>query len=161
MYREVNQLYVILKGLILFIYFWPRCMWDPSSPTRDGTHTPCAGRAELSPLDHQGSPLKKPQFRVRCSWNRGLDATHSCTSYICVSLLLCSHQVVSDSLLPHLLQPASKSVRFPRQEHLSGLPCSSPGDLPNPGTEPESPALASRFFTTEPPRKPVQMLNTR
>ena len=75
--------------------------------------------------------------------------------------LLCSHQVVSDSLLPHLLQPASKSVRFPRQEHLSGLPCSSPGDLPNPGTEPESPALASRFFTTEPPRKPVQMLNTR
>ena len=30
----------------------------------------------------------------------------------------------------------------------------SPGDLPNPGVEPESPALAGAFFTTEPPGKP-------
>ena len=40
---------------------------------------------------------------------------------------------------------------FSRQECWSGLPCPSPGDLPNPGTEPESlisPALAGRFFTT-------------
>ena len=29
-----------------------------------------------------------------------------------------------------------------------------PGDLPNPGIEPKSPALAGRFFTTEPPGKP-------
>ena len=37
-------------------------------------------------------------------------------------------------------------------------PCRlDPGDLPDPGIEPtilESPALASRFFTTEPPGKP-------
>ena len=32
------------------------------------------------------------------------------------------------------------SVGFSRQEFWSGLPCLSPGDLPNPGTEPESPA---------------------
>ena len=31
---------------------------------------------------------------------------------------------------------------FPRQEYWSGLPLPSPGDCPNPGTEPESPALA-------------------
>ena len=40
---------------------------------------------------------------------------------------------------------------FSRQECWSGLPCPSPGDLPNPGTEPESltsPALAGRFSTT-------------
>ena len=30
----------------------------------------------------------------------------------------------------------------------------SPGDLPNPGTEHASPALAGRFLTTEPPGKP-------
>ena len=29
----------------------------------------------------------------------------------------------------------------------------SPPDLPNPGTEPMSPALAGGFFTFEPPRK--------
>ena len=43
---------------------------------------------------------------------------------------------------------------FPRQEYWSGLPFPSAGDLPNPGIEPESPALAGRFFTTEPPGKP-------
>ena len=45
---------------------------------------------------------------------------------------------------------------FSRQEYWGGLPFSSPGDLPNPGIEPpspESPALAGRLFTTEPPRK--------
>ena len=39
---------------------------------------------------------------------------------------------------------------FSRQEHWSGLPCPSPGDLPNPGIKPASlsPALAGGFFTT-------------
>ena len=40
---------------------------------------------------------------------------------------------------------------FSRQEYWSGLPCPSPGDLPEPGIKPESlrsPALAGRFFTT-------------
>ena len=31
---------------------------------------------------------------------------------------------------------APLSVGFPRQEHWSGLPCSPPGDPPDPGTEP-------------------------
>ena len=40
---------------------------------------------------------------------------------------------------------------FSRQEYWSGLPCSPPGDLPNPGIEPvslTSPALAGGFFIT-------------
>ena len=47
------------------------------------------------------------------------------------------------------------SMGFPRQEYWSGLPFPSPGDLPNPGTELASPALAGRFFTNEPPGKPI------
>ena len=43
---------------------------------------------------------------------------------------------------------------FPGQEYQSGLPFPSPGDLPYPGIEPMSPALAGRFFTTEPSGKP-------
>ena len=39
-------------------------------------------------------------------------------------------------------------MRFSRQEYWSGLPLSTPGDLPEPGIEPTSPALAGRFFTT-------------
>ena len=41
-----------------------------------------------------------------------------------------------------------------QQEYRSGLPFPPPGDLPDPGIEsmsPASPALASGFFTTEPP----------
>ena len=37
---------------------------------------------------------------------------------------------------------------------LGVLPFPSPGDLPNPGIEPTSPALAGKFFTTQPPGKP-------
>ena len=40
-----------------------------------------------------------------------------------------------------------------RQEDCSRLPFPFPGDLPNLGIKPESPALAGRFFTTEPPGK--------
>ena len=47
---------------------------------------------------------------------------------------------------------------LPRQEYWSGLPVPSPGDLPNPGTEPTSSALAGRFFTSEPSAKPLSQL---
>ena len=36
---------------------------------------------------------------------------------------------------------ASLSVEFSRQKYWSGLSCPIPGDLPNPGSEPWSPAL--------------------
>ena len=49
---------------------------------------------------------------------------------------------------------APLSMEFPRQEYWFGLPFPSPRDLPDPAIEPASPALAGRFFTTEPPGKP-------
>ena len=49
---------------------------------------------------------------------------------------------------------APLSTRFSRQEYWSGFPFPSPGDLPRPGIVLVSPALADRFFTTEPPEKP-------
>ena len=48
------------------------------------------------------------------------------------------------------------SMGFSQQEYWSGLPFPSPGALPNPETEPESPvapAMTGRLFTTEPPGK--------
>ena len=47
--------------------------------------------------------------------------------------------------VPH---QAPLSVEFSRQEHWSGLSFPSPGDLPNPGIELLSPALAGGFFST-------------
>ena len=43
---------------------------------------------------------------------------------------------------------APLSMGFPRQEDWIGLPFPSPGELPDPGIEPLSPALAGVFFTT-------------
>ena len=45
-------------------------------------------------------------------------------------------------------------MEFSRQEYQSGLPFPPPGDLPNPGMEPVSPALAGGFFTAESSGKP-------
>jgi len=40
------------------------------------------------------------------------------------------------------------SMELSRQKYCSGLPFPSPGDLPDPGIDPVSPALAGGFFTT-------------
>ena len=49
--------------------------------------------------------------------------------------------------------PPGSSVHgiFQATIYWDGLPFPSPGDLPNPGNKPTSPALAGGFFTTEPP----------
>ena len=63
--------------------------------------------------------------------------------------------VMSDSLtLRTIAHQAPPSLGFSRQEHWSGLPCPPPGDLPDPGFEPgspASPALQADSLPTEPP----------
>ena len=49
---------------------------------------------------------------------------------------------------------APPSMGFSRQEYWSGLPFPSPGDLPEPGIEPKSPASEADTLTSEPPGKP-------
>ena len=46
---------------------------------------------------------------------------------------------------------APPSMGFSRQEYWSGLPFPSPGDLPDPGIEPGSPALQADALTSQPP----------
>ena len=45
---------------------------------------------------------------------------------------------------------------FSRQEHWSGLPFPSPGDLPDPGIEPRSLALQADSLPSQPPGKPLK-----
>ena len=44
---------------------------------------------------------------------------------------------------------------FSRQEYWSGLPFPSPGDLPDPGIKPRSPAFQADALTSELPGKPT------
>ena len=50
---------------------------------------------------------------------------------------------------------APLSMELSRQEHWSGWPVPSPGDLPNPGIECRSPALQADSLPTEPLGKPL------
>ena len=114
---------------------------------------------------------------VYCSWShKGLDTTEwlstlSYTSFTevwdiialcCVFILICidSNPVCVLSWFSHVRLFATLcavaclaplSMGFSRQEYWSGLPCSPPGDLPDPGMVPVSfmsPALPGRFFTS-------------
>ena len=52
---------------------------------------------------------------------------------------------------------APPSMGFSRQEYWSGLPFPSPGDLPNPGIKPGSPALQTDSSPSEPPGKTKEL----
>ena len=66
-----------------------------------------------------------------------------------------SYSVMSDSVTPWTVAcQAPPSTEFSRLEYWSGLAFPSPGDLPDPGIEPTSPASAGRFFPIVPPGKP-------
>ena len=56
---------------------------------------------------------------------------------------------------------APLSMGFSRQEYWGDLPFPSPGDLPDPGIEPMSPALVDGFFfTPKPPGKPTHIFQS-
>ena len=74
--------------------------------------------------------------------------TYGCTYFVMVANL-CPTRVTPWTIAHQAPLP----MGFSRQEHLSGLPFPTPGDLPNPGIELISlapPALTGRFFTIVP-----------
>ena len=77
------------------------------------------------------------------------------------NICLCACLVIQ--LCPAVAPQAPLSMGFPRQEYWSQLPFPPPGNLPNTGiksTLPVSPALAGRFFNTEPPGKSRKYMHT-
>ena len=73
--------------------------------------------------------------------------------------IMCAYLPIRDWLcdpINYTPPGSSSSMGSCRQEYWSGLPFRTPGDLPDPGITPMSPALAGSFFITEPPRKPVE-----
>ena len=68
--------------------------------------------------------------------------------------------VLSDSVMSDSATSWTEPARllclwgFSRQETWSGLQCPTPGDLPNPGIKPRSPALQVDYSPSEQPGKP-------
>ena len=69
--------------------------------------------------------------------------------------------VIVAQLCPALCDPMNVahqtplSVEFSRQEYWSGLPFTSPADLPEPGIKPGSPILQAYSLPSKPPGKPI------
>ena len=81
----------------------------------------------------------------------GLCVYYTCQSFSRVQLFASPRTVA---------RQASLSMEFSRQKYWSELPFPSPGDLPNPGIKPRSPALQADSLPSEPPRKPEQVIKS-
>ena len=74
-------------------------------------------------------------------WNQ--NRSPPCSSLVTLSMHVCAQLLSRVRLLVTpwtVALQAPLSMGFPRQEYWSGLPCPPPGDLPDPGIEPTSPA---------------------
>ena len=83
----------------------------------------------------------------------------ACT-HVCVCVCVCMRAQLLSHIQLFVTQCtvacwAPLSMGFSKQEYWGGLPFPTPGDLPDPGMEPVSPALAGEFFPSEAPGKPA------
>ena len=101
---------------------------------------------------------KGEKYILRLNWNRIIQPDIYKMKYCQNALIYVKFNVVK--LLSHVrlfvtpwtvAYKALLSMEFSRQEYWSGLPFPSPGDLPNMGIEPRSPALQVDALPSEPP----------
>ena len=97
------------------------------------------------------------------TWGREIKLTHPQTTRNLHVMCVCALSVMSDSFATSwtIVHQAPLSMGLSWQEYWSGLSFLPPRDLPNPGIEalsPMAPAPTNRFFTTEIPGKPLQVM---
>ena len=93
-----------------------------------------------------------PEIRDQTLWVPGWEERKAEVSVI---------QLCGLSAIPWtVVRPAPASMGFSRQEYWSGWPFPSPGDLPDPGSEPGSPALQVDSSLSEPPGEPAGLKTT-
>ena len=76
-----------------------------------------------------------------CSRFQGTSLLPGVCICVCVCILCRFNHVQLFVTLWTIAHKAPQSLGFARQEYWSGLPCPPPGDLPDPGIKPGSPAL--------------------
>ena len=135
--------------------------WEPGIPSRCSAASPGTPSQLLecsltpsSARDRSYIPRFTPRFtqtELSSPWDllAGGCGTQRRGGSVPVVLLLDAASALGGSL-----PGPSRQAHLSRQEYWSWLPFSSPGDLPDPGTEPQSPALQTDSLPTEPPGKP-------
>ena len=108
--------------------------------------------------------MSLPGPQVSCCEVRAVDRVIFSPDYelrlsVCVCVCV-SHAVQFFAIPWTVAHQAPLFMKFSRQEHWSGLPCPSPGDLTNSGMEAGSPALQADSLPSESPGKPKLRLHT-
>ena len=135
------------------------------------------------PLKHLMSPCRfigkgrVPPFHLKTEWQRVTGMEPGCWCHLVAACLSYwgagvskgkNHEHFIRAVLSRVrfcatpwteAHQAPLSMRFSRQEYQSGLPCPPPGDLPNPGIKPRSPAPQAESLPSEPPGKPHTLLS--
>ena len=141
-----------VKNRLAGAAFWTRLSPGPQS----GWNGADAPQPHLSPLPSHEQlllpssppPLSHPSLLLL----PGFISLSTLKDSLHPHLLLFCPSVVSNSATPGTVaRQVPLSLGFSRQEAWRRLPFPPPGDLPDPGIEPVSPALAGGFFTTKPP----------
>ena len=142
------------------LVFWLWVMRNLSCLSQDGTHTPSIGRRSLN----HWSSGKSQTVLIYRAWDVKMKIGRHPVLLTAGFFPLKVKVLLSRVLL--FLTPwtvahqAPLSMGFPRQEYWSGLPFSSPGDLPDPGVKPTSPALQADSLPSELPGKPLWLFLT-
>ena len=89
------------------------------------------------------------------SFNTSFQETLTFPTMAMVSACLVAQSRLTFVTLWTIVHQALLPMGFSRQEHYSGLPCLPPGDLPDSGIKPRSPALQADSLPSELPGKPM------
>ena len=98
-----------------------------------------------------------PKSHVRVSTEWSCFFFSSSSTFVKVKVLVAQSCL---TLMDYTAHQALLSMELSRQEYCSGLPFPSPGDLPDIGIEPGSPALQADSSPSEPPGKPLLVWNS-
>ena len=134
---------------------WKRT-WQPTSGFLPGESQGQRSLVGYSPRGRKKSDMTERLPFLPFTF-KGRLKTGICEDGLSLLMLSFFSHVRLCEILWTIAHQAPLSLGFSRQEYWSGLPRPSPGDLPLPGIEPVSPAapaVACRFFTTDPPGSP-------
>ena len=109
----------------------------------------CTGRATLKERKRQPPEWENKHLQLKLETRNSSPKMQSAHTV----------KVKLAQLCPTLCDPWTvQPMEFSRPEYWSEPPFASPGDLPNPGVEPRSPALQADSLPAEPPGKPPQLI---
>ena len=109
----------------------------------------------VTPGAELGLQSRHPQPQSARTWELQYSWTQNCSDSSCILSFFTPFVFIEVSCTRLFVTPWTiQSMEFSRPEYWSGQPFLSPGDLPNSGIEPRSPALQEDSLPAEPQRKP-------